>query len=219
MIGMLFKVPKPDFDCPRNMGEDGKPKPKVVHTGAKPAFFETPHCTSRAHCFACRGNRQFRESISNSFTVPSVDFDCPFGVTAENIVKPPFFETDICKSRQNCKSCRTEKKFREAIVQRFSVSDVEFKCPLGIIEENFQDGKFPSLVQEAMNLAKSVAKVAVDAAQGKGVAVPEEEKVRRLAICEKCDIYDIERRRCRKCGCQMDMKSMLASLKCEIGKW
>ena len=219
VIGILFKVPKPDFDCPRNMGEDGKPKPKVAHTGAKPVFFETPHCTSRAHCFACRGNRQFRESISNSFTVPSVDFDCPFGVTAENIVKPPFFETDICKSRQSCKSCRTDKKFREAIVQRFSVSDAEFKCPLGIIEENFQDGKFPSLVQEAMNLAKSVAKVAVDAAQGKAVEVPEEEKVRRLAICEKCDIYDIVRHRCRKCGCQMDMKSMLASLKCEIGKW
>lgn len=187
--------------------------------GARVSFFETAHCTTRLHCFTCRNHREFRETMAQKYLVPGVDFDCPHGITKENLVKPSFFESELCKSRQHCKTCRMDKSFREAVAQRFDVPDAEFRCPLGIIEDNFKDGKFPSLVQEAMNLAKSVATVVKDAAQGKAVTVSEEELQRRYSICEKCDLFDADKKRCRKCGCWMDMKSKLASMECEIGKW
>jgi glycosyltransferase involved in cell wall biosynthesis len=219
VVSLLFKVSNPDFVCPRNIGEDGKPKPAAKQTGAKQSFFETAHCTSRAHCFACRQDPRFRESFSKSFVVPSIDFDCPFGVTKDNLVKSSFFESDVCKLLRNCKTCRMDKAFRENISRRFSVPEVDFKCPLGLIEDNFKDGKFPSIVQEATSLAKSAATVVKDAVAGKEVMVAEAEQKIRLGICEKCDIYDLARKRCRQCGCKMEMKSMLASMKCPIKKW
>jgi glycosyltransferase involved in cell wall biosynthesis/ADP-heptose:LPS heptosyltransferase/predicted O-methyltransferase YrrM len=218
VVGILFKTPNSNFDCPQNRGEDGKPRP-VAQNRQKPVFFEMPNCTSKVHCLSCRNSRAFREAISQVFMVPNVDFDCPYGITKDNIAKQSFFEDDICKSKQNCKTCRTNKNFRKIIAERFNLPDGEFACPLGIVAENFQDGKFPSIVQEAMNLAKSAAKVVSDAAKGKDVVASKEEQDRRLGICEKCDIYDIARKRCRQCGCRMDMKAMLASMRCPIGKW
>lgn len=58
-------------------------------------FFKTSHCSAHVHCKACRTNRQFRESMSKTFEVPNVDFDCPEGIKAEDFADgklPPLVE-------------------------------------------------------------------------------------------------------------------------------
>ena len=47
--------------------------------------------------------------------------------------------------------------------------------------------------------------------------LPQEVAQERLAICKSCEFYVGER--CSKCGCQMRVKTTLATSACPIGKW
>jgi hypothetical protein len=44
---------------------------------------------------------------------------------------------------------------------------------------------------------------------------------RRLDVCEACDHFDCEKRRCSRpeCGCNMDVKVTWAEQKCPLRKW
>jgi hypothetical protein len=42
---------------------------------------------------------------------------------------------------------------------------------------------------------------------------------KRLAICNSCDEYDQKWKKCKKCGCFMEFKSLLPSAKCPLDKW
>lgn len=48
-------------------------------------FFQTVHCTSRAHCFACRTDAAWRASLVRAGLSDKVDFDCPQGFTEDNL--------------------------------------------------------------------------------------------------------------------------------------
>lgn len=41
----------------------------------------------------------------------------------------------------------------------------------------------------------------------------------RMSICERCDRFDKESKRCKECGCFMRMKVKIPDMKCPIGKW
>lgn len=41
----------------------------------------------------------------------------------------------------------------------------------------------------------------------------------RLEICRTCEYFRPKTETCRKCGCFMKLKTMLANAKCPIGKW
>lgn len=41
----------------------------------------------------------------------------------------------------------------------------------------------------------------------------------RLGLCFACDQYDEPDEQCRKCGCLVRAKVLLATEKCPIGKW
>jgi hypothetical protein len=49
--------------------------------------------------------------------------------------------------------------------------------------------------------------------------VDEEEKNRRLAICERCEFFRQASRTCKKCGCFMNLKSTLSQASCPVHKW
>jgi hypothetical protein len=42
---------------------------------------------------------------------------------------------------------------------------------------------------------------------------------KRLDHCRKCDEYDNILRRCRKCGCFMDAKTLFPDAECPLEKW
>ena len=41
----------------------------------------------------------------------------------------------------------------------------------------------------------------------------------RLKICIVCEHYDESKQKCKKCGCNMKIKTAIPLTKCPIGKW
>lgn len=81
--------------------------------------------------------------------------------------------------------------------------------------------EYPSLFQQATNLAHAVGSVVASAVRGEPVTVPQEEQDRRLAICHTCDKFDSKQGRCTLCGCFANLKARLASQHCpdDPPKW
>ena len=74
--------------------------------------------------------------------------------------------------------------------------------------------EYPSLAQQAKNLAKTAADVARDPRW-----VDDEEFERRMTLCRACPLYDKEQNRCRKCGCKLKGKARFKAGSCPIQKW
>ncbi len=77
---------------------------------------------------------------------------------------------------------------------------------------------YPSLIEQAGNLAGAIGRAAVAALTHEPIFVDADEISRRQAICDACEFYDAARRRCTKCGCG-GAKLALATESCPIGKW
>ena len=71
----------------------------------------------------------------------------------------------------------------------------------------------PSLLQQAWNLAGSLADFIADGCK----TVTANEYRQRLEICDSCD----QRRdnRCTKCGCRLSLKARGRAFKCPLEKW
>lgn len=41
----------------------------------------------------------------------------------------------------------------------------------------------------------------------------------RMTVCESCDSYDLNHKRCKQCGCFMKYKTRIPSAVCPLGKW
>lgn len=57
------------------------------------------------------------------------------------------------------------------------------------------------------------------AAHGKSVLVTERQQSRRLRICAACPFYDGRVHQCNKCGCFVDLKTLLRTESCPVGRW
>ena len=102
-------------------------------------------------------------------------------------------------------------------------------CPIkqNLTPENYQEIKnklenenlesFPSIFQQARNLAKQAWLSGVDAAKGKPLLSTAEKANERIKICEGCEFY--KQNRCLKCGCYMAAKIHVESSGCPINKW
>lgn len=42
---------------------------------------------------------------------------------------------------------------------------------------------------------------------------------KRIAICDDCEFYDKRIKKCEKCGCFMEYKTLMMSSSCPINKW
>ena len=72
------------------------------------------------------------------------------------------------------------------------------------------------------SMAKAAAKAAADEVKALVAGQPsveETEVSRRLALCEKCELFIHEQKRCSQCGCFMKFKAKLRSQHCPVGKW
>lgn len=77
---------------------------------------------------------------------------------------------------------------------------------------------YPSLPKMGMNLAKSTGKHIANGMKQR----TDEEIAKLVLICEKCEFYVRQSKmgpRCRKCGCNMNVKMRWASDHCPAGKW
>lgn len=49
--------------------------------------------------------------------------------------------------------------------------------------------------------------------------VKPETAIRRLAHCHKCPFYVEDSKQCAKCSCFAEIKTLLATERCPVGKW
>lgn len=78
--------------------------------------------------------------------------------------------------------------------------------------------KFPSLFQQARNLAKEMWMTGKHASQGLPIIADADIAFNRFSICQGCEFLK-ENFRCEKCGCFMKAKTQLSAASCPIGKW
>lgn len=68
-----------------------------------------------------------------------------------------------------------------------------------------------------VEMAKSLVNDGIKWVMGGMKLSPKEVSEKRLSICNECEFYSGAR--CSKCGCQMRVKTTLATSSCPIGKW
>lgn len=73
--------------------------------------------------------------------------------------------------------------------------------------------EMPSIPQMAQNLAKEGIKWILSGME----MASSEVAAQRLSLCKACEFYAGER--CSRCGCQMKVKTTLATSSCPVGKW
>ena len=83
--------------------------------------------------------------------------------------------------------------------------------------ENENLESFPSVFQQARNIAKQAWLSGVDMAKGKPLLSTAEKANERIKICEGCEFF--KQSRCLKCGCFMNAKIHVESSRCPINKW
>jgi len=81
--------------------------------------------------------------------------------------------------------------------------------------KKFRPPDMPTVPQMAKNAAGAIK----DAAFSGFKKVSPEETERRKAICEDCELFNQDSRRCGACGCWIDFKSLLEAWHCPIKKW
>lgn len=78
----------------------------------------------------------------------------------------------------------------------------------------------PSLPEQGKNLAKFTFEVVQDVVSLNGNPFVEKETYKeRLKICATCEHFNLNKKRCRKCGCFMESKAKFTISKCPIQKW
>lgn len=81
--------------------------------------------------------------------------------------------------------------------------------------------EYPSLFDQAMNLARAAGGVVSAVVHGEPIGVSQEEQHRRLAICHECEFWDPNQGRCSKCGCFGTWATWVESHHCPLDppKW
>jgi hypothetical protein len=79
----------------------------------------------------------------------------------------------------------------------------------------------PSPLRQAANALSALSRAAGQLASGGPLTVSSEEQARRLAICRDCPEFQSAGPKCRKCGCNLQLKTRLSSEtgQCPLGKW
>lgn len=73
----------------------------------------------------------------------------------------------------------------------------------------------PSLLRRAATAAKAVVKHIAAGCP----TVSDEEKQRRLALCQVCSEFNAGNATCRKCGCKLKLKAAWSLERCPLGRW
>ena len=79
--------------------------------------------------------------------------------------------------------------------------------------------QLPSTVEMAGNLAVTLKDTALQFLKSGKAMVYDDVKNGRLQICNTCDAYIKEQKRCARCGCFMETKARMSGAKCPIDKW
>jgi len=102
---------------------------------------------------------------------------------------------------------------------RFTPKERENISKIDEMLETENISKFPPLFQQFRNLAKETWNTGKRASMGLPILLSAEDAYARFQTCHGCDQFEKESSRCKACGCNMKMKTHLASATCPLSKW
>lgn len=79
--------------------------------------------------------------------------------------------------------------------------------------------EFPSKSDQIKSITQLIQNVILDVVKGNDIFVENNLEEYRIGICNTCESFDIQSRRCRECGCFMDQKVSYTVSKCPLNKW
>lgn len=77
----------------------------------------------------------------------------------------------------------------------------------------------PSFTDMAKGLFGSAKDIVAGALHGEGVMVSEDVYLQRMSICNTCEFFRNEDKRCTQCGCFMETKTRFKKAYCPVEKW
>lgn len=79
--------------------------------------------------------------------------------------------------------------------------------------------ELPSLTDMAKGFLGSFKDIVGGVVQGEGLIVPEHVYAHRMSLCNTCEFFRHEDKRCTQCGCFMEAKTRFKKTYCPIHKW
>lgn len=79
--------------------------------------------------------------------------------------------------------------------------------------------ELPSFTDMAKSLLGSAKDIFTGVAHGEGVMVSEDVYLQRMSICNTCEFFRQEDKRCTQCGCFMEAKTRFKKTFCPVHKW
>ena len=79
--------------------------------------------------------------------------------------------------------------------------------------------ELPSFTDMAKGFFGSAKDVVSGVVHGEGVMVTEEVYINRMNICNGCEFFRHEDKRCSQCGCFMEAKTRFKKTYCPVHKW
>jgi hypothetical protein len=78
---------------------------------------------------------------------------------------------------------------------------------------------YPDFWEQMKGFAEFTGKQIKQASTGNSIFIDEETKNKRMELCNSCDFFDSQYKRCRKCGCFMEHKIKFKDVQCPIKLW
>lgn len=78
---------------------------------------------------------------------------------------------------------------------------------------------FPSLPEQSKNFTRLIADSIRRAIENDEIFSSDLEKKRRYDICQACEFFEAQSKRCEKCGCFMEYKVGITAAQCPVNKW
>lgn len=88
------------------------------------------------------------------------------------------------------------------------------KIPMGV-----NPADYPDFWNQMQNFQKFLKDVGQGAASGNSVLVSEEKRLKREELCNECPSFNKEAKRCRECGCFMEVKWRFTKAECPMHIW
>lgn len=82
-----------------------------------------------------------------------------------------------------------------------------------------QPKELPSFTDMARGLLGSAKDIVGGVVHGEGLLVTEEIYTERMSMCNTCEFFRKEDKRCTQCGCFMEAKTRFKKTFCPVGKW
>lgn len=85
--------------------------------------------------------------------------------------------------------------------------------------EFINPNEYPDFWSQMQNFQKFLKDVGQGSASGNAVLVSEEQRLKRQELCNECPSFNKESKRCRECGCFMEIKWRFTKAECPMNIW